>query len=44
LIMLEEPWMKDVAKKNVNMHQFLRKVWDWKEMVVDTRPLSLLTI
>jgi hypothetical protein len=31
LAMLEEPWMEAIAKKNVNMQQFLKRVWDWKD-------------
>jgi mitogen-activated protein kinase kinase len=31
LAMLEEPWMKEIAKKKINMQQFLKTVWDWKD-------------
>lgn len=29
--MLEHPWMMDMKGKKVNMANFLKQVWDWKE-------------
>lgn len=29
--MLEHPWMMDMKNKKVNMENFLKQVWDWKE-------------
>jgi mitogen-activated protein kinase kinase len=29
--MLEHPWVLDMKNKKVNMANFVRQVWDWKE-------------
>ncbi|KAN0079716.1 Protein kinase-like domain containing protein [Elaphomyces granulatus] len=29
--MLEHPWMLDIKNKKVNMANFVRQVWDWKD-------------
>ena len=29
--MLEHPWIVDMKSKKVNMANFLKQVWDWKE-------------
>ncbi|KAJ9245362.1 mitogen-activated protein kinase [Paecilomyces variotii] len=29
--MLEHPWMVDMKNKKVNMAQFVKQVWDWKD-------------
>ncbi|KAJ5184757.1 hypothetical protein N7472_009597, partial [Penicillium cf. griseofulvum] len=29
--MLEHPWVQDMRNKKVNMTNFIRQVWDWKE-------------
>jgi mitogen-activated protein kinase kinase len=29
--MQEHPWMLDMKNKKVNMGNFLKQVWDWKE-------------
>lgn len=29
--MLEHPWMQDMKNKKVNMANFVKQVWDWKE-------------
>lgn len=29
--MLEHPWVQDMKNKKVNMANFVKQVWDWKE-------------
>jgi mitogen-activated protein kinase kinase len=29
--MMEHPWMVDMKTKKVDMAQFLKQVWDWKD-------------
>jgi mitogen-activated protein kinase kinase len=29
--MLEHPWVQDMKNKKVNMTNFIKQVWDWKE-------------
>jgi mitogen-activated protein kinase kinase len=29
--MLEHPWVLDMKNKKVNMANFVRQVWDWKD-------------
>jgi mitogen-activated protein kinase kinase len=29
--MLEHPWILDMKNKKVNMANFVRQVWDWKD-------------
>jgi hypothetical protein len=28
--MLDHPWMQDIRNKKINMANFIRKVWGWK--------------
>jgi mitogen-activated protein kinase kinase len=29
--MLEHPWIVDMKNKKVNMANFVKQVWDWKD-------------
>lgn len=29
--MLEHPWVQEMSNKKVNMANFIKQVWDWKE-------------
>lgn len=29
--MLEHPWMVEMKTKRVDMHMFLKTVWDWED-------------